>query len=331
VRFWQVRYCVRGAGVAMALFKSILVTGCGGDIGQGVGKVLKSSGLAAKVIGCDLHDEHPGRFIFDGCEFAARAGAPDYFSTMLDIIGRNGTDLIVPTSEPEIRFLTAEGSLHNIGGVPVLTANRKALEIGLDKLATAEMLEAAGLDYPWTAVVKDGPPKELPCMIKMRRGSGSRGIYLVDDVKFADYLAGVRPEDIWQEYLRPDDEEYTCGLYRAKSGQTRTIIMKRRLVGGLTGFGQVVSNSQIDTLLGRIADAVELEGSINVQLRLTERGPVVFEINPRFSSTVVFRHMMGWTYLVWAVSEMAGLDPGPDVKVVPGTRFCKGYQEYILG
>ena len=46
----------------------VLVTGCGGDIGQSIGKILKSKPeLFTLVIGADLHQDHAGKFIFDKC------------------------------------------------------------------------------------------------------------------------------------------------------------------------------------------------------------------------------------------------------------------------
>jgi carbamoyl-phosphate synthase large subunit len=46
---------------------------------------------------------------------------------------------------------------------------------------------------------------------------------------------------------------------------------------------------------------------MNIQLRLTDQGPRVFEINPRFSSTVLMRHRIGFSDLLWALSEAEGL------------------------
>lgn len=55
-----------------------------------------------------------------------------------------------------------------------------------------------------------------------------------------------------------------------------------------------------------IAQGLDLCGSMNIQLRLTENGPRVFEINPRFSSTVLMRHRMGYTDVLWAIDEAEG-------------------------
>ena len=39
---------------------------------------------------------------------------------------------------------------------------------------------------------------------------------------------------------------------------------------------------------------------------ITKKGPRVFEINPRFSSTVLMRHRLGFTDLLWAIEEAEG-------------------------
>ena len=58
----------------------------------------------------------------------------------------------------------------------------------------------------------------------------------------------------------------------------------------------------------KIAKGIELEGSMNIQLILTDSGPRIFEINPRFSSTVLMRHKLGFCDLLWAIDESQGLD-----------------------
>jgi carbamoyl-phosphate synthase large subunit len=59
-------------------------------------------------------------------------------------------------------------------------------------------------------------------------------------------------------------------------------------------------------MCARIAEGLDLRGSMNVQLRLTDEGPRVFEINPRFSSTVLMRHRMGFSDVLWAIEEAEG-------------------------
>jgi carbamoyl-phosphate synthase large subunit len=308
----------------------ILVTAIGGDIGYGVGKILRSSRIAEFLMGCDVHGEHAGQFYFDRCEIVARADSGHYLDSLRQVARSNRIDLIIPTSEPELRYLLKAEALDGIDGIQLLTANREALRIGFDKLETSLLLQHAGLPFPWTIPVGDGDPPALPCIIKNRFGAGSKGFAKVD-ADNASVHARTRGTAIWQELLQPAEQEYTCGLYRSASGDIRSIVFHRRLVAGATRFGRVVGNNrEISSLLAKLASAVDLQGSINVQLILTARGPVVFEINPRFSSTVVFRHLLGFQDVLWSILERCGR-PIPDYVPPPsGTSFYRGVDELLI-
>lgn len=306
---------------------SVLVTGCGGDIGMGVGRILKDIFPSKKLVGADISDDHPGAFIFDSCVTLPRADSPQYLEALREVVREHKIECIIPIAEGEIRFLQ-QAALREIDRVPLILANDTALNVGLDKLATNDFLRTHDLPYPWTRVVKDGPPRELPCIIKSRFGRGSRGVFTVDK-ESVEFLTRTRSEDIWQEFLSSGEDEYTCGVYGCMSKEVRTIIMRRKLGGGLTVSGQVVENESIRLVLEKLATYLELRGSINVQLRLTKRGPMIFEINPRFSSTVVFRHKLGFKDVLWSLEERAGTPASVYTRPKAGTRFYKGYTEYI--
>ena len=82
--------------------------------------------------------------------------------------------------------------------------------------------------------------------------------------------------------------------------------MERLLVGGLTSWARVIKNENVQELVKFIADEWNLKGSLNIQLRLTEKGPMIFEVNPRFSSTVYMRHQLGFKDVLWSVEEFFG-------------------------
>jgi len=136
-------------------------------------------------------------------------------------------------------------------------------------------------------------------------------------------------DDIFQEWIVGDEEEYTCGLFRSVSGEIRTMILRRRLHEGRTVCGTVEENPAIEALLSALAKALNLRGSINVQLRLRDGVPYVFEINPRFSSTVRFRHQLGFSDLLWSVQDVAGHLLSDYVPPRAGLRFYKIYEDVI--
>ncbi len=309
--------------------QNILVTGCDGDIGLSLGRILKTSNICKSVIGCDIHDNHLGSLTFDKCDILPRVDSPKYFSDLKKVLRKYSVDLVIPASEPELRHFFKKNFFNYIGKIPVLTANKKALTIGLDKLKTAEFLKSIKLPYPWTKIVGKSIPLNYPCLIKSRYGAGSKNINMVDS-NFFSYYQKKRPDDIWQEYLTPEDEEYTCGIYRTKSKEIRTIIFKRKLQGGHTVSGITVENKKITGVLSKLAQSLNLRGSINAQLRLTKKGPVIFEINPRFSSTVVFRHLLGFQDLIWSIKEKFGQKLEPYKEPRAGIKFYRGSKEYIF-
>lgn len=309
----------------MQPLSSVLITGCGGDIAQSIARIIRKTAIANYIIGTDIHSNHAGECIFDRCAVVPRADSADYIAVLQALAKDTGCDAILPTSEAELAVLCEQTEALP----PLIMANTKALEVGLDKLRTATLLQSAGLRTPWTQRVLEGAPKALPCIAKPRCGQGSKGLMLVDDARLVPYIQEKYPDHIWQEYLPDAEAEYTCGLYRSQSGEVRTIAFRRTLHGDATGFGEVIENTKINDLLQEIATLLELCGSINIQLRMHQDHPMVFEINPRFSSTVMFRHMLGFTDVIWQLSEKMGEALPPYAPPQAGTRFYRGVTEYI--
>lgn len=307
---------------------NILVTGCGGDIGQSVGKILKSNAIAQKVIGSDLNDQHAGKFIFDRCYNIAGCQSKQYLLDLERIIKEESIDLIIPVSEPELRFLS-KSNIISLVDRPFVMANIFSRIIGFDKLATADFLRDQNLPYPNSSIVGDLKNPVFPMILKSRDGSGGKSLFLINDVNDFDYYSKKFPDFIAQEMIGTAEAEYTCGVFRSKDGISRTITYKRKLVGGFSGYGSVESDPEITDLLLTMAEKLNLRGSINVQLRTSPKGPCVFEINPRFSSTVMFRHLMGFEDVIWSIQDALSLSLA---KYLPNNNymnFYKGYQEYV--
>jgi len=308
---------------------NILVTGCGGDIGQSIGKVLKSHALFNKVIGCDMSDEHAGKFIFDKVARVPACTSDNYYQALKNIIEEEGIDILLPISEPELRMVALDPDHFSFPGVTLICANKKAMDIGFDKLATADFLRRSSLPFPETKVISDVSVTEFPVILKSRSGSGGKSIFVLKDTEEFEFFKKKYPGFIIQEYLDNDREEYTCGVFRSKEGGIRTIIYNRKLVDSYSAFGVVVHNEAVEDLLIKMAEALDLRGSINIQLRLSGKGPCVFEINPRFSSTVMFRHLMGFEDVIWSVQDALGLPLGDYTRTTAGTKFYKGFTEYV--
>lgn len=310
----------------------ILVTGIAGDIGNGIGRILRDCDFVDQLIGCDIHNEHLGHQVFDSCEIVPRATSAGYIDALRQLQRKAGLDAIVVTSEPELRFLdglTAQGRAPEL---PFVMANHEAMATGFDKLLTAQFVAGLGAPTPWTwlASERDPAPEDYPCILKSRSGAGNQAVYLVKDAALAGAYRALFPDYIWQEYVAGEDNEYTCGVYGCADGEIRTIIFRRRLVSGVTGYAELVENPAIEALCTLVAQAMHLKGSINIQLRLSAKGPMIFEINPRFSSTVVFRHKLGFSDVVWSIQEQILKQKTAYRLTHPvGTKLYRAFDEVI--
>jgi carbamoyl-phosphate synthase large subunit len=310
---------------------NILVTGCGGDIGQSIGKILLKSKFTKNLFGIDISDKNAAQFIYPNFSKGLRYTHPNYLKELESFILKNQIDIIIPIAEPELRFFSENNILDKIGNAKMITASKLALKVGFDKYKTAQFLEKNKLPFPKTTLAKD--VKELdffPVILKSKTGSGSKDIYKVNTMDEFLFYTRLNIENyVVQEFITDKNGEFTCGLYRSNSGEIRSLIFKRELHGGYSGYGEVVENKVITALLEKLAVAINLSGSINVQLRITENLPKVFEINPRFSSTVFYRHLFGFDDVIWSIEDKLGLELSDTRENVIGKKFYKGFEEYI--
>jgi carbamoyl-phosphate synthase large subunit len=283
------------------MIKVILITGIGGDISQGVATILRENRPDLRLIGVDVHAQHGGHLFVDQFALVPNASAPDYVDAIKAIVSKYSVDVVIPMSEPELDATWPFSEL--APGVKWITAGERVVEAGLDKLETMRALTSLGVPVPWTKPVSEGRPIAFPCILKNRFGSGSRAVFTVSNDEDVDYLVKRYPDAIFQELLEPADREVTCAVYRRRDGEVASLLMLRRLTGGFTGWAKVIKDEETSRMCEVIAQGLDLRGSMNIQLRLTDKGPRVFEINPRFSSTVLMRHRMGYTDVLWALDE----------------------------
>jgi carbamoyl-phosphate synthase large subunit len=280
-----------------------LVTGANGDIADGIGRIIRETYPTAIVEGADSEGTWPGASIFHTVHSLPRADHPDYIEALTDL-GNRKYVAIFPTSEPEIsRLVDDAGEVH---GLPLVLSRPEIVATFLDKLDTANWLRANNFDPPMTKRLADSNELDLPLIIKPRRGAGGRGQEIVrTGARLALAKAEQTGDNVAQQLLDVRDREYTCAVL-SYGDAIRCIIMRRTLGGDRTSKAVVEDLPVVRKLLEGIATAASPQGPLNVQLRLMDDGPKVFEINPRFSSTVMMRHRLGFCDVIWAIQALQG-------------------------
>jgi carbamoyl-phosphate synthase large subunit len=278
----------------------VAVTGVGNPLGQNIFKALEASSLPLRLYALDANPMSAGFFGKGVPILCSRADAPGYVEELIAFLKREliaavffGTEAEPAKLRPYRARIEAETS------TCLMVNDTAVLAIADDKYLTASALAEAGLDHPASAPAEDRQAVEalvakcgFPLIAKPRKGSASRGLARIDTREQLD--AYLRSGLVIQECLLPDNAEYTVGIYRCRDGRiVATTVIHRELDFGLTYRGIVRQDDRIAAYAEQVMVAIGAVGSGNVQLRLTARGPVCFEINPRFSSTTPVRAHFG--------------------------------------
>lgn len=310
----------------------LLITAANSDISIGIARILKEALPHVGLVGLAPDGLWPG-----GCFFDEIIDVPfvkdsiSYKKVLEEIIYKQDIQVVCPISEKELSFFASQDyrPIKNI-----LINPKHVIETFLDKYKTYLWLRSIHVPVPETVLLRDEYREEMgKYIIKPRASAGSKNMYLVERRDFFEAIQHKHKESmdhfVMQRAVGSMDDEYTCALWRVKEDY-RSFIFKRKLQGGLTGEAQVIQNEEISKVLKKIETHLLGDFFINVQLRIEHGMPFIFEINPRFSSTIVMRHKLGFKDVLW--SFLAMLDKAIPVYHPPsvGTQVFRMSEELII-
>lgn len=286
---------------------SILVSSFCGDIGCSAIRALRDS--VGRIVGCDINQHSPVSNIVAQSYEAPPASAKDHYIDFLrKIIRKENISFFLPISEPEIEAVDSSREALEALGVRLLLNNRKILDNFLDKLKTTQYLAGIGIRVPKTILLSNYDGSfGFPVIIKARKGSGSKSLWIADNSADLDY---IKTKDngnlIVQESIGSAEEEYTTGVF--SDGRTVSSITFRRKLGfGGVSIEAVLEDVPfLDNMAHKISKEMDLVGSINIQSRRSGNIYVPYEINPRLSSTLLFRKRFGFDDAVWWLNVLQG-------------------------
>lgn len=285
----------------------VLVTGAGSGVGQGIIKALRLSRLPLTIVSADIAPLNAGLYRADEAVIVPRVEAEGSLAEITAILIRNKIDVVMVGSEFDLLFFSGNKALiESQTGAVIIAAPLETVRIADDKWLTAEFLRNKGLPYAeaWLPdgiddAVKVADEWGYPVVLKTRRGTSSRHVHIVRDRPMLEECYSSTPMPMLQRVIDiPTSElhsEYTCSVFKTQDGKILGPFTARRTVrSGTSWHVEVARFSELDELLLAIGNAMDFIGSLNVQLMLTESGPVPFEINARFSGTTAVRAHFGF-------------------------------------
>jgi len=297
----------------------ILITGISGDIGAGMSLIIRDMYPHAYILGVDMCLTNPKLNAANELLQVCRADDHSFitmFSRLCD-----GFDVIIPSVEAELSILASTEELDHF---PLVKLSNDWLTRFLSKSETAWWLQSHQLPAPKTTMLEECQKGDLPIVIKPDLGQGSKNILIVNTyeelVKYQQDFSDTKM--VAQKMVGDNQNEYTCAVIRCNS-ITRIFVMHRELHHGATKKIEVKHIPAIDEVLEKIAIEMNLQGVINVQLRLTDNGPQIFEINPRFSGTLVMRHKLGFQDLFWTIEYLLNNKNLPSAEIPYGAKVIR--------
>lgn len=312
--------------------ENIFVTAVGGDIACAILRCIRDGYSCNTIIGCDISKHVQGIMYIDKFYLAPRYTIKDkYIEFIKKICIENMITHFLPTTEMEIIIAHKIREFFINHGIKLMINNQLLIEKATSKYSTSKYLLNNNILSPETFYLKEYKCQlGYPIIIKPDNGCGSKKIYKVNNEK--EYYSMEDNDDnlVVQKYIGSSDEEYTVGVF-SDGVITESIAFKRKLgFGGMSIFVEAIKDVEIDDISKKVADIFSLKGSINIQMRKDNGKYYIFEINPRISSTVGFRHKMGFCDLIWWLNMLDGKPTNTDFKLKPGVKGIKILDEMLF-
>ncbi|MEI8140543.1 MAG: ATP-grasp domain-containing protein [bacterium] len=308
---------------------AIAVSGVGGGVGQSVVKALANSNY--KIIGLDGETLGTGLYVVPEAYVIPYANDPAFLSRVREICAEQKCKLFFPGMDVELAVLARSRRAFQEVGTFVVVSNPEVIEICDDKLLTYEFLSKNNIPAPFTAELNDllNQKAEIPfpLIIKPKKGGArSKNVRMISSRLEIEHMLYNKNFDkdnyVAQEYL--DGDEYTCGSVSFDGNCFGVIVMKRILRDGDTYKCFVERNALINETVERIIKALKPTGGCNVQLRMKNGIPYVFEINARCSGTTAARALAGFNEpLMIADYLIRGKKPSFSIKEISILRYWK--------
>lgn len=322
---------------------NILVTAVGGDLGQAIVKALRISARPIYIFGCDISPDSIGKVFVDSYHTVPLAeNTTEYIKKLEGLVNEFSIDAIIPSSEPEISVLSKlTTNVRFTNNTSVICQDYDWLETYGDKLKCMQILQNKVEVAPYcdgkdsNSVDKFIKDNGYPVIIKSRKSSGSKSVRIVQNREQLKFYLKEIFNPMLQVYINGDAKEFSIGCFSCE--KFSTVIAFSRTFGsvpGISWFAQVTNDFDVLAYARKIVEVTQLKGSANIQVRKTDKGVFLLEINPRFSSLAAARAICGFNDVQWSIDLALGLvlkPPNDKYKHIKFSRFINEMIDFGSG
>jgi carbamoyl-phosphate synthase large subunit len=273
---------------------------------------LPGEGHRGEVVVTDVNPLSPAVHLADRACRVPFAHEPGYIDAILETCVGHEVGLVVPTIDDELPLFGEARERFAHRGIAVAASARQTADICNDKLATSAHLAAAGVPAA-RAFLRSTLPDPLPerLFVKPRHGRGGVGAFAARTRRELLFFLDYVPDPVVQEYL--EGPEFTIDMLCDFTGRVLSVVPRERVVirAGVSDRGRTVHDRALIGLALETARVLEFAGAINIQCRVVDGQPTIFEINPRFSGGIALTVAAGADFPRWLVelARGAALEP----------------------
>ncbi len=294
---------------------SVIVTGIGGNVGQGVLRNIRDLKLDICLIGTDIESFTPGNHLCDYSIKVPYSYEESYIDVISKIVDKYSVKLIIPTTDYEVYYLSLHQPKIN---AKVLASDSKTTNIYLDKYLSYKHHKRFEIPFAKTWLPSEYKNQEQGIIVKPREGRGSRDIF----------FNPKNPNSFSDKYIiQPlyKGKEITTAFYVTKTGSLHGFFtLERELQNGTTVKSKTTRefDDKLKIIIEKMIEHSGFLGSLNLQSIVTKTGDVIpFEVNCRISGTNSIRHNLGFQDIKYCLQEYILKEKLDEVNIIDGVAL----------
>jgi carbamoyl-phosphate synthase large subunit len=265
-------------------------------------------------------------------------GEPGYIPALCEILKHEKVDVLLPGSDEEAFAVAANLPEIKAAGAKAIVSPKPVLDLIANKYRTYQSLQAAGIPVPEHTLVTtaaelrdavldyDYPRRTV--VFKPVSGRGGRGLHVLCGHDSPPVWLGGGARESRLEGFDPGVEAlvpimdgptlvmpclmapaYDADVLAIGNGQHAVAVRKRSNPAGIPFTGNtLLADSSVTEYCRAVAKVLELDALHDIDLMTGPNGsPMVLEVNPRPSGSMIATLAAGFPFLDWAVARQIGI------------------------
>jgi carbamoyl-phosphate synthase large subunit len=293
----------------------------------GFERALEALGERGSVVVTDVNPLSPAVHVADRAYLVPMSSDPAYLDEIAAICELEAITLLVPTIDDELELFAAARDRFARRGVTVVISSPETTATCNDKLRTCEWLRGHGIAAAETWLPGSLPVQPtFPLFVKPRTGRGSIGAFAARTPKELDFFMGYVSDPVVQAFL--SGPEFTIDVLCDFESRPLSIVPRERVVirSGVMDRGRTSDAPALIDLGLACARVLPFVGPVNLQCRVVDGVPTIFEINPRFSGGIPLTIAAGADFPKMLVALATGRDVAPAIGAFVADLWMTSYE-----